>query len=106
MYEDDTVRVDTEGVDIKNYYGTGKVKHIGFDRIRSVGTFTMGYLSGRWRVIGLGPAKLRNWFAWDTGRGTKSTAVFLDLGKWIRPTFAPDDPEAVVAIIDEASSTS
>ena len=106
MYEDDTVRVDSEGVGIKDYYRTGKAKHIGLDRIRSVETFTMGYLSGKWRVIGLGPAKLRNWFAWDTSRGSKSTAISLDLGKWIRPTFAPDDPEAVAAIIEEARSTS
>ena len=101
-YEDDTVEIDGNNVTIKRYFIRGRSKVIPLSSIRGVETFDMGPLTGRWRIIGLGPGRPRSWFAWDRKRRTKSVAISLDVGRWIRPAFSPSDPAAVAQILEEA----
>lgn len=101
LYEDDTVLLDTDGVSIKNYRKRGDTKQIGYSRIEHVEVFEMGFWSGRHRLIGISAGRPRNWFPLERNRQAKHIAVALDVGRWILPTFTPDDPTAVAAILNE-----
>ena len=106
LYDDDTVQLDDDGLSIKNSRARGASRRIEYGAIRRVETFEMGFWSGRHRVAGISPGRPRNWFAWERGRSAKQVAVALDVGTWVRPTFTPDDPGAVIAILDERVATS
>jgi hypothetical protein len=100
LYEDGQVRLDRSGITIRRYYfpfATGK--RIPYMRIRDVQGRRMGALTGKGRLWGSGD--LRHWAPLDLGRWRKETAVVLDLGRHIRPTFTPDDPDRVLAILRE-----
>lgn len=101
LYEDDTVCLDADGVAIKNYRRRGDTKRISYEAIHRVKTFEMGFWSGRHRLIGLSAGRPRNWFPWERDRRTKRLAVSLDVGRLILPTFTPDHPGTVVAMLDE-----
>ena len=56
-------------------------------------------VSGRYRLVGMSFGRPRNWFAWDRNRNSKRIAISLDVGKWIRPTVVPEDPDAAEEIL-------
>lgn len=93
-YEDKTVLLDNVGVTIKSYLRPGGARHIPYGSIQDVEVFEMGFWTGRHQLVGISPGRPRSWFHWDRSRNKRHKAISLDVGKWIRPTFAPDDPQA------------
>lgn len=99
MYDDATIRVDAEGVTIKRYYfPLGRSKHISFDEIAGVDVQPAG-LMAKWRLWGSN--NLTNWMPLDNRRPGKDQLVEFDIGRRIKPTVTPDDPERVVALVRE-----
>lgn len=101
-YEDETILLDEDGVTIKNYRRPGDAKRIAYGSIQGFEAFEMGLWTGRYRLVGMSLGRPRNWFHWDRSRGNKRTAISLDVGKWIRPTIVPGDPNAIAQILREA----
>jgi hypothetical protein len=100
LYEDGQVRLDRSGITIRRYYFPfATSKRIPYMQIRGVRERRMGALTGKGRLWGSGD--LRHWAALDLGRWRKETAVILDLGRHTRPTFTPDDPDRVLAVLRE-----
>ena len=100
MYEDNTVRADETGVTVSRYGLTRSKKRIGYDQISSAEMYDMGVM-GRWRLVGAGPTRIRNWYNWDPSRRTKTKAIAFDTGGFFHPTVTPDDAEAFVAVISD-----
>lgn len=98
MYEDNTVHADDTGITINRYGVTAAKKRILFDEIRSATVFDMG-VSGRWRLIGAGPRRIRSWYNWDPSRRAKTKAITFDTGGFFHPTVTPDDPDAFISAI-------
>ena len=98
-YEDEVIVLDGDGVTIKSYRRPGDAKRIAYSSIRGIEVFEMGLWSGRLRLVGMSFGRPRNWFHWDSKRGSKGTAISLDVGKWIRPTIVPEDPNAAEDIL-------
>ena len=51
----------------------------------------------RWRLWGSGD--FVHWWNLDPNRPRKQAALVLDVGRRVRPTITPDDPEAVERIL-------
>lgn len=101
-YEDESIVLDPTGIRIKSYRWPGDTKHIRYNEIRDVESFEMGFWTGRHRLVGLPLGRPRNWFHWGRHRRDKTTAVGLDLGRWIRPTLVPERPVEVADRIRSA----
>lgn len=100
LYDDGIVVLDEAGLTLRRYYfPLATAKRIPYRRIHSVSERPIGPLTGKGRLWGSGD--LRHWAALDLRRPQKHTALVLDLGGWFLPTVTPDDPERVVAILDE-----
>jgi hypothetical protein len=98
LYDDGRVVLDAEGVTLRRYYfPTGKSKRIPYGRLRGVEARPMGWLTGKGR--GWGSAHPRYWLPLDTSRPRKDTLVVLDVGKYVRPAFSPDDPDRVLELL-------
>lgn len=96
-YADDTVRIDSETVTISRYYfPIGRPKTIALESIVAADVRPTNWMM-RWRLWG--SSNLTDWLPLDMSRPKKQQAVLLDLGKRIRPTFTPDDPERVVELL-------
>ena len=103
MYEDKSLSADNTGITIHRYGLFPTTKRIPFTSIRSATPIDMG-IAGRWRVVGTGFN--RNWYNWDVSRHTKTRAIVIDTGAFIRPTVTPEDPEAfTTAISGQVSMT-
>lgn len=50
-------------------------------------------------MVGISFGRPRNWIPWGRSRTNKHTAISLDVGRWLRPAFVPDDPAAVDVIL-------
>lgn len=59
----------------------------------------MGALTGKGRLWGSGD--LRHWLPLDLSRPQKEKALILEVGKWVRPVITPDDPDRVLALLQE-----
>jgi hypothetical protein len=101
-YEDDVIALDEVAATIKNYRKPGDAKRIEYSSIRNVERFEMGFWSGRFRLVGMSFGRPRNWFAWDRNHNDKRIAISFDVGKWIRPTVVPEDPDAANEALREA----
>ena len=100
-YEDDQVScTDTELV-IKRYYFPGVAKRIAYADIRGVTRLELTGINAarRWRIWGSGD--FIHWWNLDPHRPSKRVALVLDVGKKVRPTITPADPEAVERILIE-----
>jgi hypothetical protein len=53
----------------------------------------------KWRIWGSGD--FVHWWNRDLQRPNKTVALVLDVGRRVRPTITPDDPETVELIIKE-----
>jgi len=100
LYDDGRVSCDSTGISLAWYYLWG-AKHIEYSSIRSVQRLSLTGASslGRWRIWGSGD--FVHWWNLDPGRPHKDVALVLDVGRRIRPTITPDDPEAVARILGE-----
>ena len=97
-YDDGRAVLDRDGITLRRYYfPTGRSKHIPYGQIHSVEVRTMDWLSGKGR--GWGSGHPRYWLPLDTSRPRKDKLVVLDLGSYVHPSFSPDEPDRVVAIL-------
>ncbi len=104
LYDDGLVKLDEEGITLRRYYFPfATSKHIAYTDIRHVEQRSMGVLTGKGRLWGSGD--LRHWAPLDLQRGKKDTAIVLDLGRFGRPVFSPDDPGRVMAILRHHAPT-
>jgi hypothetical protein len=98
LYDDGRVACDDEGLLIRWYYLWGG-KRVPYEAIRSVRTFSLAPLRGKWRIWGSGD--FVHWYNLDGNRPNQETGIELDAGGRCRPCITPDDVEAVVRIITE-----
>ncbi len=98
IYDDGRILCDKEGVTIRRYYLWGK-KRIPFSSIRSVKTFDLKPVRGKWRIWGSGD--FVHWYNLDSNRPNKETGIEFDTGGRVRPCITPDDTETVTRIIRE-----
>ncbi|HVV75760.1 MAG TPA: hypothetical protein VHC43_06955 [Mycobacteriales bacterium] len=98
-YEDDQVACTDTALVIKRYYFPGVAKRIAYEAIRNVTRRELTGLraAGRWRIWGSGD--LVHWWNLDPKRPGKKVALVLDIGKRVRPTITPTDPDAVEQIL-------
>lgn len=98
LYDDGLIQLDTDGVTIRRYYfPLGTRKFIPYRRIRGVKTRAMGAFSGKGRIWGSGD--FTHWYSLDMQRGSKTTAILLDLGSWVEPVLTPERPDEVLGIL-------
>ncbi|MBV8161300.1 MAG: hypothetical protein JO265_10290 [Acidimicrobiia bacterium] len=97
-YDDGRIACDDTGLHIRWYYLWGH-KTIPYRAVRSVNTWPLTRVRGKWRLWGSGD--LTHWYNLDPTRPSKETALELDTGGRIRPTITPDDPDAVLGILRE-----
>ncbi len=103
LYDDGLVQLDLDGLTIRRYYfPLGTSKRISYARIKGVQEKHMGALTGKGRLWGSGD--LRHWFPLDPRRPQKEKALVLDVGKWLRPVITPEDPDRVLALLQEYTS--
>lgn len=98
LYNDGLVELDQEGVTIRRFYFPwAGSKRIQYTDIQDVQCRSMGVWTGKGRLWGSGD--LRHWAPLDLRRPKKDTAIILDLGKFVRPVFSPDDPARVMTLV-------
>jgi hypothetical protein len=100
-YEDDTIVLDELGLTIKNYMWPGRSKFLAYERIRSAQPIELRIGTGRWRLVGISPGRLRTFFHWDRNRAGKSSGINLDVGRWLHRAITPDRPEEVMEILSK-----
>ena len=94
LYDDGRVCLDREALTLRRYYFPfGTSKRIPYPAIRSVAVLPMTWFTGKGRLWGT--AHPGYWLPLDRTRPRKDTALVLDLGRTVRPTFTPDDPALV-----------
>jgi len=99
LYEDRRILCDDDGITIRNYYFPLGKKRIAYSDIRAFDQKRIGVLTGRYRIWGAGDP--RYWFHLDTTRPGKSKAVVIDKGDWVKAVLTPDDPDAVLHILED-----
>lgn len=99
-YDDGNVALDGDGILIRRYYPWG-AKRIGYRALRGVQEvpLTGPNRMRRWRIWGSGD--FVHWWNLDRHRPSKRSALVLDVGRRIRPTITPDDPQTVSRILGE-----
>ena len=97
-YDDGGVACDRDGVIIRRYYPWG-AKRVAYTSIKGVTELPLTGQNAvrKWRIWGSGD--FVHWWNRDTGRPNKKVALVLDVGRRVRPTITPDDPETVERII-------
>ena len=100
LYDDGRIALDGEGLTIRQYYPWG-AKRVLYAAIHGIQPLPLTGASRvrRWRLWGSGD--FLHWWNYDPGRSRKTLALVLDVGRHIRPTITPDDPDAVERIIKE-----
>ena len=98
LYDDGRITLDDRGLVIRWYYLWGP-KEIPYRSIRSIRSFTMSGVRGKWRIWGSGD--FVHWWNLDPGRPGKDTAIEIDTGRRILPTISPDDPATVIRVLEE-----
>ena len=93
LYEDSVLVCDDEAITIKTYYFPVGSKRIPYGDIRFVQPVTMGLMTGKYRIWGMGLSP--HWLHFDPSRPRKTEALILDVGGWIKPFITPDDCAAV-----------
>ncbi|MHB8681774.1 MAG: PH domain-containing protein [Acidimicrobiales bacterium] len=95
-YDDGRIACDDEGVSIRWYYLWGR-RRIPYARIRSIATYPLSAVRGKWRIWGSGD--FVHWYNLDADRPRKTTGIEIDLGRRVKPCITPDDPDAVAGLI-------
>jgi hypothetical protein len=96
LYDDGRIACDDEGLCIRWYYPWGH-KRIPYLTIRSVRTYPLSKIRGRWRLWGSGD--FVHWYNLDGNRSNKETGIAVDVGRRVIPCITPDDPQAVARIL-------
>jgi hypothetical protein len=100
LYNDGRILCDQDGLVIRWYYLWG-AKRIRYSSVKGVHRLPLTGANAirRWRIWGSGD--FVHWWNYDPGRTRKATALVLDVGRRVRPTITPDDPEVVGRILEE-----
>jgi hypothetical protein len=100
LYDDGRISCDGTGIRIGWYYPWG-AKRVPYASIRAVERLPLTGVSKvrRWRIWGSGD--FVHWWNIDRSRTHKELALVLDVGRRVRPTITPDDPEAVERILGD-----
>ena len=104
IYQDDTVSVTEDGLTLHSYRWKGDRKDIPASSIEDVERFEMGMWSGKYRLVGIGFGRPRSWFAFGKSRTNRTTALSIEIGALIKPTFVPDDVDAVESALRHVKS--
>lgn len=104
LYDDGGVACDEQGLTIRRYYLWG-AKRIPYTSIEAVTELPLTDINTvrRWRIWGSGD--FLHWWNLDTKRPEKRLALVIDIGRHIRPTITPNDPETVEGILKERTAT-
>jgi hypothetical protein len=99
LYEDDQVACSDIELVIKRYYLSGTAKHVPYSAIQGVRRLELTGVNAvrRWRIWGSGD--FVHWWNLDPKRPRKSVALVLDIGKRVKPTITPNDPDQVAQIL-------
>jgi hypothetical protein len=104
LYDDGLVMLDGEGITLRRYYFPfGTSKQIPYRQIRRVVVRPMGWLTGKGR--GWGTAHPGYWFPLDMQRARKDTLIVLDIGGYVKPAFSPEEPDRVLDLLRDRTST-
>ena len=95
-YEDPFITCDEQGLTIRWYYFPLGDKFVSYDSIQHFETVELGF-EGKWRIWGMGLAPY--WFHLDLGRPQKNTGIMIDDGHPIKFIITPDQPQAVLEIL-------
>jgi hypothetical protein len=100
-YDDGAIQCDDQGLTIRRYYLWGGAKRIRYGSIQTVEPLPLTGVNSvrRWRIWGSGD--FVHWWNLDPKRPRKDVALVLDVGRRVRPTITPDDPDAVRRILAE-----
>ncbi len=101
VYDDDVVALDDSGITIKHYHRPNRSRRVAYDNIVAAELIEIGFGSGRYRLVGYSPRRLRHFFHWDPRRASKAHAVSLDTGGWRRIAITPDKPATALRVIRE-----
>ena len=98
LYDDGGIACEGQQLTIRWYYLWG-AKRIPYASIKGVTELPLTGLNAvrRWRIWGSGD--FIHWWNLDTKRPNKRLALVIDVGRHIRPTITPNDPETVEAIL-------
>jgi hypothetical protein len=99
LYEDKYITCDDDAITVRQYYFPLGTKRIRYDEIRWFDQRRIGMMTGRYRIWGAGDP--RYWFHLDATRPKKSKAIVIDKGDWVKAVITPDDPDAVLHILEE-----
>jgi hypothetical protein len=103
LHRDRWITCAPERLVIRGYYfPLGTSKSIAYRDIRRVDEVAMTALSGRWRIWGT--SNPRYWFHLDWGRPHKTSALVLDVGRFVKPVSTPDDSARVAEIMEQRRS--
>ena len=102
LYEDSVLVCDDDAITIKTYYFPVGSKRIPYRNIQSFESFSMGPLTGQYRIWGMGLSP--HWLHLDIARPRKTEALILDLGSWVKPLLTPDDCAAVRSILKDKTA--
>ena len=98
LYDDGGIACEGQQLTIRWYYLWG-AKRIPYASIKGVTELPLTGLNAvrRWRIWGSGD--FIHWWNLDTKRPNKRLALVIDVGRHIRPTITPNNPETVEAIL-------
>ena len=99
VYQDRWIECTDEWVRVRGYYFPWGTKRIRYSRIKSVQRVAMSTYRGQTRLWGT--ANPRYWTSLDPQRGSKTEALVLNLGGFVRPFLTPDSCDAVEEAIRE-----
>ena len=94
-YDDGLIACASDALVIRRYTLLLQPRRIPYGEIRRVTTVHLGGLR-RWRIWG---GDVRHWFNFDARRPEKPLALILDVGKAVKPTITPDDPQQVLDVL-------
>lgn len=98
VYDDGLIACDEDGLTIRHYYLWGP-KRVPYGAIKGVTELPLTGVNTvrRWRIWGSGD--FIHWWNLDLQRPHKDTALVIDVGRHVRPTITPDDPDSVKRIL-------
>ena len=97
FYEDDTLRLDEQGLTLKSFTLSGRAKHLAWNDIRAFRVRPLTLWSGKYRLAGMGLAPV--WFGADLARPVKEKLIEIDFGSLLRAGVTPVDADAVAELI-------
>jgi hypothetical protein len=94
-YDDGLIACASDELVIRRYSLLLRPRRIGYAEIRRVTKVQLRGLQ-KWRIWG---GDVRHWFNFDAHRPDKQVALVLDVGRHVKPTITPDDPQHVVDVL-------